>query len=38
MKKFQKVREKGFTSYFNKAQPDKLYVNGKYIGPGDPIE
>ena len=38
MKKLQKARGKGFTAYFSKAQPDKLYVNGKYIAPGDPIE
>lgn len=38
LKKLQKAREKGFTAYFSKAQPDKLYVNGKYIAPGDPIE
>ena len=38
MKKFQKAREKGFNTYFSKAQPDKLYVNGKYIVPGEPIE
>ena len=38
MKKLQKAREKGFTAYFSKAQPDKLYVNGKYIAPGESIE
>ena len=38
MRKFQKAREEGFTAYFSKAQPDKLYVNGKYIAPGEPIE
>ena len=38
MKKFQKAREEGFTAYFSKAQRDKLYVNGKYIAPGEPIE
>ena len=38
MRKLQKAREKGFTAYFSKAEPDKLYVNGKYIAPGDPIE
>ena len=37
-KKLQKAREKGFTAYFSKAQPDKVYVNGKYIAPGDSIE
>ena len=38
MKKMQKARKKGFITYFSKAQPDKLYVNGKYISPGEPIE
>ena len=38
MKKLQKAREKGFNAYFGKAQPGKLYVNGKYIAPGEPIE
>ena len=38
MKKLQKAKKKGFAAYFSKAQPDKLYVNGKYIAPGDPIE
>ena len=38
MKKLQKAREKGFITYFSKAQPDKVYVNGKYIVPGEPIE
>ena len=36
MKKLQTAREKCFTSYFSKAQPN--YVNGKYIAPGEPIE
>ena len=38
MKKLQKAREKGFITYFSKAQPDKLYVVGKSIAPGEPIE
>ena len=38
MKKLQKAREKGFITYFSKAQPDKLFVNEKYIVPGEPIE
>ena len=38
MKKLQTAREKGFIIYFSKAQPDKLYVDGKYIAPGEPIE
>ena len=34
MRKLQKAREKGFNAYFSKAQPDKLYVNGKqYVLP-----
>ena len=38
MKKLQKAREKGFTTYFSKAQPNKLFANGKYIAPGEPIK
>ena len=38
MKKLQKARGKGFTAYFSKAQPDKMFINGKYIAPGEPIE
>ena len=38
MKKLQKAREKGVTTYFSKAQPNKLVVNGKYIAPGEPIK
>ena len=34
MKKLHKAREKGVITYFSKAQPDKLCVNGKYIAPG----
>ena len=38
LKKFQEAKEKGFNAYFSKAQPDKLFVNGNYIAPGQPIE
>ncbi|CAH3167323.1 unnamed protein product, partial [Porites lobata] len=31
MKKFKEARGKGCTVYFSKAQPDKLFVNGKFI-------
>ena len=31
MKKFKGARGKGCTIYFSKAQPDKLFVNGKFI-------
>ena len=31
MKKFKEARGKGRTVYFSKAQPDKLFVNGKFI-------
>lgn len=27
----------GFSDRFNKAQPDELFVNGKYIAPDEPI-
>ena len=38
MKKLQKAREEGVTTYFSKAQPNKLFVNGKYIAPGEPMK
>ena len=31
MKKFKEARGRGCTVYFSKAQPDKLFVNGKFI-------
>ena len=31
MKKFKEARGKGCTVYFSKVQPDKLFVNGKFI-------
>ena len=31
------AREKGYTAFFSKAHPDKLFVNGKYIAPGESV-
>ena len=31
MKTFKEARGRGCTVYFSKAQPDKLFVNGKFI-------
>ena len=36
MKKFKEARERGHKAYFSKANPDKLFVNGKYISPDQP--
>ena len=36
MKKFKEARGKGCTVYFSKVQPDKLFVNGKFI-PASPL-
>ena len=36
MKKFNEARDKGCTVYFSKAQPAKLFVNGKFI-PASPL-
>ena len=37
MKKFKEARGKGRTVYFSKAQPDKLFVNGKFIPANAPL-
>ena len=37
MKKFKGARGKGCTIYFSKAQPDKLFVNGKFIPANAPL-
>ena len=37
MKKFKEARGKGCTVYFSKAQPDKLFVNGKFIPANAPL-
>ena len=37
MKKFKEARGKGCTIYFSKAQPDKLFVNGKFIPANAPL-
>lgn len=36
--KLKEARQKGHTAYFSKAHPDKLFVNGKYIAPKQPLE
>ena len=38
MKKFKESRERGHKAYFNKANPDKLFVNGKYVAPDQPLQ
>ena len=38
IKKLKEARQRGHTAYFSKAHPDKLFVNGKYIAPGRPLE
>ena len=37
MKKFKEAGGKGCTVYFSKAQPDKLFVNGKFIPANAPL-
>ena len=37
LKKLREAREKGYTAFFSKAHPDKLFVNGKYIAPGESV-
>ena len=37
MKKFKEARGKGYTVYFSKAKPDKLFANGKFIPVNAPL-
>ena len=37
MKKIKEAREKGYKAYFSKANPDKLFVKGKYVAPDQPL-
>ena len=37
LKKLREAREKGYTAFFSKAHPDKMFVNGKYIAPGESV-
>lgn len=37
LKKLREAREKGYTAFFSKAHPDKLFVNGRYIAPGESV-
>ena len=30
--------ERGHKAYFSKANPDKLFVNGKYVAPDQPLQ
>ena len=36
--KLKEARRKGHTAYFSKAHPEKLFVNGRYIAPKQPLE
>lgn len=38
MKKCKEARERGCKAYFSKANPDKLFVNGKYVAPDQPLQ
>ena len=38
VKKIKEARERGHTAYFSKANPDKLFVNGKYVAPEQPLQ
>jgi len=37
IEKLKQAKKKGFSARFSKAHPDKLFVNGKYIAPDEPI-
>lgn len=36
-KKFKEAKKKGYTVYFSKKFPDKLYVNGQFIPPNESL-
>ena len=38
MKKLKEAREKGHRAFFSKAHPDKLFVNGQYVAPEQPLQ
>ena len=38
MKKIKEPGEKGYKAYFSRANPDKLFVNGKYVVPDQPLQ
>jgi len=38
MKKFKDAREKGHKAFFSKANPDKLFLNGKYVATDQPLQ
>ena len=35
--KFKQAKRKGYSAHFSKSQPDKLFVNGKFIAPNEPL-
>ena len=37
LKKFKEARDKGKSVYFSKAHPDKLFIDGKYVPPNEPL-
>ena len=37
VEKLKQAKKNGFSARFSKSQPDKLFVNGKYIAPDEPI-
>ena len=37
IEKLKQAKRNGFSAHFSKAQPNKLFVNGKYIAPDEPI-
>ena len=37
LEKFKQAKRKGYSAHFSKSQPDKLFVNGKFIAPNEPL-
>lgn len=37
IKKLKEARRNGLNAYFSKAHPDKLFVEGRYVAPDEPL-
>ena len=37
LEKFKQAKRKGYSAHFSKSQPDKLFVNSKFIAPNEPL-
>ena len=37
LENFKQAKRKGYSAHFSKVQQDKLFVNGKFIAPSEPL-